>query len=439
MARSSASRPGTPTGSRRCEVGAGPPSSRSRWSGGDTDGCWRPLRPVGRGKRVRSRSYVRWVRAPKLIVSLDDLRAAWPQLAGSAVVAVDLSDAGVDLSVADVEGAMFLGCSLPPGAEETLASRGAATLSAIPGVSFEVYRCELYTPDELTAGHQAGLEATVDALITDWFESSSSAALTDLVVRALHDATIDAAVARFVLGRRVVGVMGGHALARDAVFFREVARLGRCLTREGFTVATGGGPGVMEAANLGAWCAPMDDTVLDLALAVLSAAPIYGDDPAAYVGRALDVRERWPGGGVSLGVPTWVYAQEPTGGFASHIAKYFTNSIREDGLLAIARSGVVYAPGGAGTEQEIFTDTAQNSLTLYGVRSPMVFFGSQFFERDRAELLAAARRQADEFGWGDLVAVRDDPAEVVAFIASHDPDRAGASTVERRRRHRGPR
>ena len=52
----------------------------------------------------------------------------------------------------------------------------------------------------------------------------------------------------------------------------------------------------------------------------------------------------WPDGGESLGVPTWVYVDEPTGGFATHIAKYFTNSIREDGLLAIARSGVVYAP-----------------------------------------------------------------------------------------------
>jgi hypothetical protein len=74
--------------------------------------------------------------------------------------------------------------------------------------------------------------------------------------------------------------------------------------------------------------------------------------------------------------------------------EYFTNSIREDGLLAIARSGVVCAPGGAGTEQEVFTDSAQNSLTLYGVRSPIVFFGRDFFEAEHPELLAAVRRQA---------------------------------------------
>jgi predicted Rossmann-fold nucleotide-binding protein len=131
-----------------------------------------------------------------------------------------------------------------------------------------------------------------------------------------------------------------------------------------------------------------------------------------------------------------VYADEATGAFATHIAKYFTNSVRETGLLAIARSGVVYAPGGAGTEQEIFTDTAQNSLTLYAVRSPMVFFGRRYFEQERPELLAAVRRQADEFGWPELVAVFDEPDEVVAFIAAHDPDSSGRAGVARRRTHR---
>jgi predicted Rossmann-fold nucleotide-binding protein len=95
----------------------------------------------------------------------------------------------------------------------------------------------------------------------------------------------------------------------------------------------------------------------------------------------------------------------------------------------------VYAPGGAGTEQEIFTDTAQNSLTLYKVRSPMIFFGRRYFEREHPELVTAARRQAEAFGWADLIAVCDEPDEVVSFLAEHDPDSAGRAGVERRRIH----
>ena len=259
------------------------------------------------------------------------------------------------------------------------------------------------------------------------------------MVRALHDAAVTAAVARFVTGRRVVGVMGGYAVGRDEELYRRIAVLGRTLARAGYTIATGGGPGVMEAANLGAWLAPVPDAAFDEALAILAAAPVQDADPEAYVRCALEVRRRWPGGGrsggESLGVPTFLYIGEATTGFASHIAKYFANSIREDGLLAIARSGVVYAPGSAGTEQELFSDGAQNSLTLYEVRSPMVLFDSAFYEHDHPELLAALRRQAAAFGWDSLLAVRDNPEDVLAFVQAHDPDAAGAAGVDRRRSH----
>ena len=233
----------------------------------------------------------------------------------------------------------------------------------------------------------------------------------------------------------MVGVMGAHALARSDASYRGLVALGRALTRGGYCVATGGGPGVMEAANLGAWFASFEASSLETSIASMADAPNYAADRERYVERALQVRARWREGGVSLGVPTWVYLDEPTTGFATHIAKYFTNSTRENGLLALARSGVVYAPGGAGTEQEIFTDTAQNSLTLYAVRSPMVFLGRQHYEFDHPELIAAVRRQAAAFGWEDLVFTCDDPLEAVAFISAHDPDATGATPVERHRQH----
>jgi predicted Rossmann-fold nucleotide-binding protein len=373
--------------------------------------------------------------ARRLIVSRADLAASWPDLRAAAVIGLDLRDERIDWSEGSLDGAAFFGCVFAPGVSDVVTASGAATFSVSSELPFEPYRAELYRYDELTSGHERGVSESLDLRISSWFTASSPTSLPDLAVRALHDATIDAAVARLVDGHRVVGVMGGHDLPRDAELYRTVAQLGRALTREGFLVATGGGPGVMEAANLGAWFAPFDDDQLEAAIGILADAPIYSADRERYIDRALDVGRRWAAGGESLGVPTWVYLDEPTTGFATHIAKYFTNSIRENGLLAIARSGVVYAPGGPGTTQEIFTDTAQNSLTLYSVRSPMVFLGRRFFEADRPELVAAARTQAAAAGWEELISVCDDPLEAVAFITAHDPDSSGAGPVERRRAH----
>jgi predicted Rossmann-fold nucleotide-binding protein len=312
---------------------------------------------------------------------------------------------------------------------------GATVLPPFHHLPFDVYRARLYDFAELAAPPPDDATTTLDERIGEWFRTSTSD-LQDAVVRALHDATVDVALARFVRGRRMVGVMGGHAAERGGALYRAVADLGRALTRSGWCVATGGGPGVMEAANLGAWFASHGDGDLAVALDLLASAPSFTSDPAAYRLAALEVRARWPEGEESLGVPTWVYLHEPTSAFATAIAKYFANSVRETGLLALARSGVVYAPGGAGTTQEIFTDAAQNSLSLYEVRSPLVFLGRRFFEEDQPELLDATRRQAAAFGWDDLVAVCEHPAEAVAFLAAHDPDRSGAAGIVRARQRR---
>ena len=56
----------------------------------------------------------------------------------------------------------------------------------------------------------------------------------------------------------------------------------------------------------------------------------------------------------SLGIPTWFYGHEPPNVFCDVVAKYFSNAIREDGILARSNGGVVVLPGAAGTVQEIF-------------------------------------------------------------------------------------
>lgn len=47
----------------------------------------------------------------------------------------------------------------------------------------------------------------------------------------------------------------------------------------------------------------------------------------------------------SLGIPTWKYGHEPSNVFATWQAKFFSNAVREDGLIQIANCGIIYTPG----------------------------------------------------------------------------------------------
>ncbi len=341
---------------------------------------------------------------------LDTLLELAPKLAGVVAFRLDLRAAAVDWDALELAGACFLACALPDGMAAILTARGATVLPELPELPFTPYRSTLYTPAELLGG--------VDAEISAWFRRQPRG-LGDALAQGIHDASMETALSRLLrvdlAGRSVVGVMGSHATRRDDPLFREIAQLGRLLARAGALVVTGGGPGLMEAANLGAWLAPLDDGALDAALADLRAVPAY-DDRDAYAALGANVQARYPGGGLNLGVPTWVYDEEPTSPFTTHVAKFFANSVRENGLLAIALAGVVYAPGGAGTEQEIFTDAAQNTYTAYEVRSPMVFLGRDHYERVRPDLVPAVRSQAEAAGWGGWVEVCDTAEEVLAFL-----------------------
>lgn len=63
--------------------------------------------------------------------------------------------------------------------------------------------------------------------------------------------------------------------------------------------------------------------------------------------------------------------------------KMFENSLREEGLLAIAKGGIIYSPGSAGTIREIFQDLTQNHYETYGYASPMIFLGTKFRTEER--------------------------------------------------------
>jgi predicted Rossmann-fold nucleotide-binding protein len=305
----------------------------------------------------------------------------------------------------------------------------ARTLTIPADLPYDPFRESLYTRDELMAGWQAADPgSSLDGRIQRHVLARGYRAppAEEALAQRLHDHAIDVALSRYLASapaRRVVGVMGSAAALRTDAWYRHVAELGMLLARAGFLVASGGGPGMMEAANLGAFLSPRGEEALGEALEILAACPSYADDRDAYVRTAVAVRERFGPGGDSLAIPTWFYAGEPVGQFASHIAKYFANSIREDGLLSIAVSGVVFSPGRAGTIQELFQDAAQNAYGIKGP-SPMVLLSREYYAGDPS-IYDVLREQARRFGsYHPLVTICDNPREAVEFIELNQPREA---------------
>lgn len=300
-------------------------------------------------------------------------------LRGWFLQSVDLTDRVAELARVDVAGSVFLGCRLDEQTERELPGRGALLFPQLPDVPFDPYRGTLYTAEELY--DQPRYADSVDARVYAWSRAEGAVPpIPDTLATALHDHAISDALDELELDpAKVVGVMGGHALRRDDPAYAAAARLGQRLAEAGYVVLTGGGPGAMEAANLGAWFAGRGDA-LDEAIAELATAPSFSPDIDAWAEIALAVRRRWPAtdGVLSIGIPTWFYGHEPPNVFCTHIAKYFANALREDTLLQRCRGGIVYLPGAAGTVQEIFQAATGNYYAADDTLvAPMVLVGRE--------------------------------------------------------------
>ncbi len=347
-------------------------------------------------------------------------------LEGVVVQGVDLSEHSDQVRGVSCVGGTFLGCRLTSEALEHVVDGGAVVFPRLPAIPFDPYRPHLYEQGELLSGWVPGQprsfdEEALDSRIYGWsarHPKGEPLPVLDALARRLHDHAIDDALGAHLGGHsEVVAVMGGHSMKRDDPAFRTVAELGRAMAREGWHVATGGGPGAMEAANLGAWLASHPDSALDGALELLIDELEYSNADA-YLRAGQAVLEAFPDGTESLAVPTWFYGHEPTNQFATHVAKYFANSIREDGLLAIATRGVVFAPGAAGTTQEVFQDATQNHYAVFGNASPMVFLDRTFWtETLPAEPLL--RTLAGDRPYAALIGSADSAQEAMTFLREH--------------------
>ena len=264
-------------------------------------------------------------------------------------------------------------------------------------VPYNVLRHErLYTAEELYQGYKpseneeedkASYDNCYDSRVYHHFMEQGKIArnMYESVARTMHDHGIHLALMEFLKThdpRKCIGIMGGHAILRTDPTFAQIAMMSKRLTEDGFYMISGGGPGAMEATHLGAWLAGRTDEEAREAISSLAAAAKSFQD-RRWLSSAFEVINRYPQNQyVSLGIPTYLYGHEPSTPFATHIAKYFVNSVREDTILTVAFGGIIYTPGSAGTLQEIFQNAVQNHYLSFGFASPMIFMGKTFWTED---------------------------------------------------------
>lgn len=386
---------------------------------------------------------------------------------------LDLSESSLDARLQSehlVASSAFLGCtmSMPFAAYATAA--GAFVIQPKTGLTFEPFRGHLYSTIDLLNTYQRD-DPNTYRQTKDWkcyaaaMDEQTKRKRTDLgvidtILFRLHDLHMEDALEEYLkpnpadrsTWKKAVSIMGGHDMARQELArdfagnstgddspYMQVALLARELSRADFTVITGGGPGAMEAANLGAWFASYSEEDLRTAVRMLERVrkvePIspgsHRWNSGEWLSPAFEVMERYPrittnSQTESVGIPTWFYGHEPPNPFASHIAKYFENSLREEGLLAVAEHGLIIAEGNAGTVQEIFQDATQNYYRVYGAPAPMVLLGSRYWNRSDFGQVSPKdkpvwpllQQLGSEKGFGHLLKLTDSVDEIVEFISN---------------------
>jgi uncharacterized protein (TIGR00730 family) len=183
------------------------------------------------------------------------------------------------------------------------------------------------------------------------------------------------------IDRPAVSIFGSARLTADDPWYGLASRTGAGFAREGFGVITGGGPGVMEAANRGAKEA----------------------------------------GGLSVGLGIELPHEQSLNAWLD-LSYDFKHFYARKVCFVKASEGFVAFPGGFGTNDELF-----EALTLIQTRKirrfPVVLFGREHWEPMvawfRGTLLGEHTISANDL---DLFVVTDDPE--VAVRAVVDPYRA---------------
>jgi len=263
----------------------------------------------------------------------------------------------------------------------------------------------------------------VDHAIHHWFlklKAEETPNIRSWRAIAAHDISVKHALDEYLKGKTVIAFMGGHAIRRKEIAYRQVAFLAQRLAKAGYLIVSGGGAGIMEAANLGGYMMERSEADLEEALKLLV---VNGDkfeheyentEAADTVIKRFGPATHMP----SLGLSTWHYGfTEPSNVFASFHAKIFSNALREDLVTGIANGAIVFNPGSAGTMQEVFQNACFNHYSDPGKESPTIFLNRQFWEPHHAFSLLKAQSTGKPYA--SLLLMSDDSDEIVALVEKH--------------------
>ena len=348
---------------------------------------------------------------------------------------IDFASSNINWNSFEFDNTVFINCSFKQEDAVELIQLGAFIYPKFDNLPFDPNRKSLYSYNELLDGYDPEHDNSIDLQIYKHFSLNKyNPGFHHAMAQRLHDFNIDASLRELLIynkegmtDKKAVGFMGGHSEKRGSEYFVKVALAAKLLAENGYYIVTGGGPGIMEAANLGAHMAGRTTDNLYTAIDILSDLD-FGDTKVElkdfyaknYILQAQKVLEEFPGSVENLAIPTWFYGHEPTNVFASHIAKYFSNSIREDTLLAISLYGVIFAPGSAGTTQEIFQEAAQNHYGTFGYYSPMIFLGKERYVEDTS-LYSVLHQLAKGQPYKELLHLTDSPQDILDFIKNNPP------------------
>ncbi|MEY4731812.1 MAG: hypothetical protein RL681_758 [Candidatus Parcubacteria bacterium] len=139
--------------------------------------------------------------------------------------------------------------------------------------------------------------------------------------------------------KKTVSVFGSTRIPETNHWYKEARRLGKMLSKDGFTIVTGGGPGIMEAANRGAHDAK----------------------------------------GASVGINIQLPREQRTNPYVNTsigFHYFFTRKL----MLTYSAEAYVYFPGGYGTLDEFFEIITLIQTKKIATHIPIVLVGKDYWK-----------------------------------------------------------